>query len=233
VSSNPTNPCSCTRTKRESFLTASQVVILDIALAPALNTGPCVSGVLSTSSQIWSTGKVCGLYCSVRPKALERTQHRKWCSAYLARAIQKYGSASFSVTTIYCGLDLTHTLHVMEKVFIRAFNSHIKEGTISAETRSKLREANVGKRASEETRLKMSVSRKGKSMSETARANMHTALCKRRRYEIITPSGEIVFTHSLRAFASANGLTQSGLSRTASGHQASYRGHFVRRVFPD
>lgn len=101
---------------------------------------------------------------------------------HLFNAIRKHGKDAFDIRPIYTAQS-AEELDTAEKTFIKFFNSQNKEfgynvsaggrfGQItSEETKEKLRNHNLGKKASLETRLKMSKSQKD-AMTEERKAVM-------------------------------------------------------------
>lgn len=106
-------------------------------------------------------------------------------NSYFHNAINKHGYENFTYEVLERDLTLDEA-NERESYYIREYNSMNRDkgynrdtggsnGSPSEETREKLRQANLGKKASEETRLKISNALKGKPKSENARANMSEA----------------------------------------------------------
>ena len=99
----------------------------------------------------------------------------------LSSAIRKYGSKAFIKEILYCSTDIKHTLNVMEKYFIRKYNSHFVDGhgynmtyggegknsgprnsSMSLDHRNKIRQARLGKPLSEEHKSKIAAAGQGR-----------------------------------------------------------------------
>ncbi len=122
-----------------------------------------------------------------------RTLARRWkqhqvskgCCA-LNSAIQKYGVENFTIEPI-CEPPTIELMNEFEKEYIERYCTLVPNGynlmtggpapQHSEETRKKISDAHMGKKASAEARHKMSESRKGKKMSEGS----HKALLARNK----------------------------------------------------
>lgn len=111
---------------------------------------------------------------------------RKTCPA-LHSAINKYGPEAFTITEIYSGEDVDHTLNVMEPQFIREYKTHVDDGgynisygggapnrgiKVKEETRDKIRKAKLGKKRAKFSR---------KSPSKETREKIRQSQLKRFR----------------------------------------------------
>jgi group I intron endonuclease len=108
---------------------------------------------------------------------------RKHLSGNGNRLIAEELSNGFKIDIIECN---NTELDELEQFLIEECNSLYPNGynlesggrkgtTLHDDTKSKLREANLGKKASEETKSKMSKTRKGKSKSEEHKAKISAA----------------------------------------------------------
>ena len=110
------------------------------------------------------------------------------------RAIKKYGWDNFDWEIIYQSKDMLHTLNVMERYFIKQYDSFKNgynstlggEGSFGkkqseynrkmlSESRRGAGNTNYGKSASEETRRKRSETLKGRKLSEERKKNISKA----------------------------------------------------------
>jgi len=117
-------------------------------------------------------------------------------------AIRKYGTNNFVWDILYQSTDGSHTKDIMEGIFIKEYNSHIHfensngynmtlggDGTLGYNhlqiTKDKIKEFNIGKKASEGTCEKISNSKKGKTLKHSGSFQPgHTPWCKGKKMSV-------------------------------------------------
>ncbi len=151
----------------------------------------------------------------------------------LYNAIRKYGLDNFRWDILYQNKDREHTLNIMETKFIINQNTHFKEGhgynmtyggegakgwIPSEETKKKISESNLGKKAWN----------KGKPSPWTSLRNKNSkgkpAPNRRKEYVVISPSGETFEVKGISKFAKENGLYPGNLVSVAKGRLKQYKG---------
>ena len=94
--------------------------------------------------------------------------------------------------------------------------------TQSLEARKKLSNYRMGKPLSPEIRAKMSVTRRGmKSLPET---RIKQSLAKSMKWVVISPDGDEIHIHNLRAFCKQNDLNNAHMVAVALGKRPSHKG---------
>jgi len=166
-------------------------------------------------------------------------------SPYLQNAWNKYGEKAFVFEVIESNL-LDSEADTWERLLISWFREqnlsyNLEDGdnnlkTLSEETKEKLRQANLGKKASEETRKKISKALKGKphgpmpqevkdKVSKSKKGVKNPKLASRSKpFSAISPEGEIIngFNHS--EFCRQHGLHRSTFSKMLRGEYEHCKG---------
>jgi group I intron endonuclease len=112
-------------------------------------------------------------------------------------------------------------------------------GSMSGETKEKIRKSNLGKKASQETLRKLSLSHTGYKVSDETKRKLSdinkgkrgSDLCYQRSseanakvYNLITPDGESISITNMRQFCIANNLSTSKMCQVSTGKQKQHKG---------
>lgn len=155
----------------------------------------------------------------------------------ISLAIAKYGKENFTIEEI-CRCSSQTELNEKEIYYTNYYNSfspngyNLKAGagigSMSEETKNKIRIANTGKKFSDETKRKLSESHKGHKVLESTKQKLST-LNKGKKpsknatdasskycaklYFVISPVGEILIIYNMKLFCQKYGLTRSGMCK--------------------
>lgn len=148
----------------------------------------------------------------------------------LERAIRKYGFDSFEWRILYESENRDHTLNVMEPHFIMEHNSYGEGGynitlggegafgwVPSKETRIKISESNLGKKAWNMGVPSPWTTKRNKENKGGKQPNLE------KTYKFIEPSGAEHVAKGLKKFCAERGLNAGNMSSVASGRLPHYK----------
>lgn len=156
----------------------------------------------------------------------------KTYNSKLHKAIRKYGESNFTIEEIYCSKDIEHTFTIMEKYFIKKFDSintgyNLSEGgrgplniKRSIESRLKQSKKLKGRKFSEETRKKFSIAAKARI------EKIPNKLCLGSKEYIIIDNFGIRKIKNLKHFAEDNNTTRSILGYSLK-YKKEHHGYLV------
>lgn len=184
-----------------------------------------------------------------------RFRRHCWASEYIKNmpiclAIKKYGKENFSIEAL-AKCDNQEALDALESYYAKKLNTfspngyNLKagkgRGAMSEETKEKIRQANLGKKASIETRKKLSESHKGIRLSDEAKAKMSQRLKGRKFspehlrkiaetresktvYQVVSPTGVHHEVRNMKQFCIEHGLQPSNMSEVVNGKVKQHKG---------
>jgi group I intron endonuclease len=161
----------------------------------------------------------------------------------LYKAMRKYGLDNFEFEILYQSKDGDYTLNVMENKMIIEHNTFINDGwgynrtlggdgslghIVTKEVRERLQFAQTGKRYSIASRQKMRESQLGKTRTIAMREKVSNAFSK--KYEIVTPTGEILIIHGMRRFCRERRLNSGCMIQVAMGKHKHHKQYRCRKI---